>query len=128
MKSKSVKEYGANEFRAELVRIMPGYNWTVHKQSKHSPDYFEATGIQSSGFNRLSTLSVERRANDTNWKGISYTVRSAGHGAKARFEKTATDRTLARALRELQDIYTRLANHNRGLAASLEIGRKAKGI
>lgn len=46
------------EFRKELLKIMPGYSWTVHKTS--NPERLTATGIQSSGFNRLSTLQVTR--------------------------------------------------------------------
>lgn len=54
----------SKEFRAELEKIMPGYMWTVHRPSKHlrfPPYVLVATGIQSSGSNRLSTLEVTRR-------------------------------------------------------------------
>ena len=44
-------------FRAALVKIMPGYNWTIHRVPTGATTIV-ATGIQSSGFNRLSTLQV----------------------------------------------------------------------
>ena len=44
-----------SEFRAELVKIMPGYAWTVNS-SRCSETMLVATGIQTSGLNRLSTL------------------------------------------------------------------------
>ena len=50
--------YTSKDFRAELVKIMPGYDWTVHKQL--SKNTLAATGTQSNGFNRLSTLAVVR--------------------------------------------------------------------
>lgn len=102
------------EFRAELVKIMPGYSWTVHKAS--SPGLLKATGIQSSGFNRLSTLRVIRTAvNDK----PRYEVKSAGFGTRAAFLFTNIDGTLARALRGLQEHYereaARYASHARAL-------------
>lgn len=105
-------------FRKELNKIMPGYNWTVHKSK--TPDYIEATGIQSSGFNRLSTLSVARTE-----PGV-YTVKSAGYGTRSPWAHTCTDGTLARALRGLQGHYEEKATLYRGLANALQIGRRAE--
>ena len=50
----------SSDFRAELAKIMPGYEWTVHRQSKYSSasqDHWPlvASGIQSSGSNRLKS-------------------------------------------------------------------------
>lgn len=115
----------ANEFRKELVRIMPGYNWTVHKENKPISEItgissIVATGVQSSGFNRLSTLSVVWRKKD----GIvEYEARSAGHGTKSPWMHIHKDGTLARALRGLQDHYEKTANAYHGLAAALQRGR-----
>lgn len=109
------------DFRKELVKIMPGYNWTVHRTS--NPQRITATGIQSSGFNRLSTLEVTRIEGDS--RGLSYEVRSAPHGTKSPWAHTNRDRTLARALRGLQDHYEATANTYRSLAARLQEGRKA---
>lgn len=106
----------AKEFRAELTKVMPGYKWTVHKS--RNPKIIRATGIMSSGFNRLSTLEVIRD-NDGPW----YQAASAGHGTKAQFGQTFGGKTLARALRGLQDHYERTANTYRSLAARLEEGR-----
>jgi hypothetical protein len=114
----------AKEFRAELVKIMPGYSWTVHKAPKGFT-YIKATGIQSSGFNRLSTLCVIRRESDDG--AVSYEAKSAGYGLRACWLHTHTDGTLARALRGLQDHYEYTANTYRGHAAALKLGRQAVG-
>jgi len=112
------------DFRAELTKIMPGYAWTVHKNpkcfDKLDLSYLEATGTQSSGFNRLSTLYVIRRE-----KGgvVSFEAKSSGYGLRAKWLHTHTDGTLARALRGLQDHYEMVSNTYRGHAESLRIGR-----
>lgn len=109
------------EFRKELVKIMPGYSWTVHKSSNPTC-YQSATGIQSSGFNRLCTLMVIRtEKNDFVW----YEAKSAGSGTKSPWDHTTGGVTLARALRELQNLYKWTANYSASLAARMEAGRKA---
>lgn len=114
-----------NDFRKELVKIMPGYNWTVHKENWRTAEItgircLVATGVQSSGFNRLSTLSVSRREKE----GIvEYEARSAGHGTKSPWMHMHKDGTLARALRGLQDHYETTANTYHSLAAALRRGR-----
>ena len=113
----------ATDFRAELVKIMPGYSWTVHKAS--NAQRLTATGIQSSGFNRLSTVQVVWVEHDKAWGGPVYEVKSAPHGTKSPWAHTVTDRTLARAFRGLQDHYEHTANTYRSLAARLQEGRKA---
>lgn len=111
----------AKEFRESLVKVMPGYSWTVHRTLKGFT-FLEATGIQSSGFNRLSTLSVIYREKN----GVaSYEAKSAGYGTRAKWLHTHTDRTLARALRGLQDHYEGVSNTYRSHAASLAKGRKS---
>ena len=112
----------ANEFRAELVKIMPGYSWTVHKTPK-GMTYLSATGTQSSGFNRLSTLLVIRREKDDE---VSYEAKSAGYGLRAKWLHTHTDGTLARALRGLQDHYEAISNIYAVHARALKIGRTAE--
>lgn len=108
------------EFRKELLKIMPGYNWTVHKTS--NPERLTATGIQSSGFNRLSTLQVTRgERGGSRW----YSVRSAPHGTKSPWAAEIGNVTLARALRDLQTHYQRQAANYRALAERLETGRAA---
>lgn len=109
------------EFRKELVKIMPGYSWTVHKST--NPMCLSATGIKSSGFNRLSTLVVYRREDANEFK--RYEVKSAGFGTHAPWAHTTSNRTLARALRDLQNHYEMKANTYRGLASQLETGRVA---
>lgn len=109
------------EFHKELTKIMPGYNWTVHKAS--TPERLTATGIQSSGFNRLSTLQVKRVEDG---RGVSYEAKSAGHGTKSPWMHISRDGTLARALRGLQAHYEATANTHRALTAALQRGRTAQ--
>lgn len=110
----------SNDFRKELIKIMPGYSWTVHRFLTDDK-YMKATGIQSAGFNRLSTLQVIRREKDSR---IEYEVKSAGYGVKSPWVATWTDSTLARALRGLQDHYESLASLYAGCAAYLRTARK----
>lgn len=112
----------AKEFRSELMKTMPGYSWTVHKSS--SETYMKATGTQSSGFNRLSTLRVIRLELDDGT--LSYECMSAGYGLRARWLHTNEDRTLARALRGLQDHYERKAANYASHARALKSARQAK--
>ena len=120
------------EFRAELEKIMPGYAWTVHKSLKNSlppklaedlPEVLRATGTQSSGFNRLSTLEVTRREHDGM---VTYEARSSGYGTKAPWLHHSRAGTLARALRYLQEHYERTAATYRSHAVALATARKAK--
>jgi len=108
-------------FREKLTKIMPGYSWTVHKASKGAAK-LTATGIQSSGFNRLSTLEVSYSSGD---RGDWYTARSAGFGRRAPWHQEIGDVTLARALRGLQDHYRQMANSYGGLERALQNGRSA---
>lgn len=95
------------DFRKELVKIMPGYEWTVHRPFTDLAGYFSATGIQSSGFNRLSTLQVVRREP----KGsVEYEVKSSGFGKKSPWLSDATESTLLKALRSLQNHYEHMAS------------------
>ena len=110
---------GAPAFRAELEKLMPGYQWTVHKS--YSENHIEATGTKSSGFNRLCTLSVIR----TDHTGaVMYEAKSAGYGLRAPWLHTHADKTLARALRGLQDHYEAKTQTYRIHAEDLASGRK----
>lgn len=108
-----------SKLREELVKAMPGYSWTVHK-GKAKDIVVIATGIQSAGSNRLSTLQVERREVDG---VVMYTARSAGYGRRAPWLHTASDGTLARALRSLQEHYERTASQYSNHANALQFGR-----
>ena len=118
-----------SKFRDELTKIMPGFGWTVHNESKISKylrekdrnEYIRATGIQSSGFNRLSTLQVERRVKNDQ---TEYEVKSSGFGLKAPWLATVKDGTLARALRRLQEHYEHTASNYGSHANDLKIGRR----
>jgi hypothetical protein len=82
--------------------------------------YLRATGIQTSGFNRLSTLEIDRNEKDGK---VVYNVRSSGFGKKAPWLGKSEDGTLARALRGLQDHYENQASNYSGHANSLRAGR-----
>lgn len=113
----------SKEFRAELVKIMPGYRWTVHKP--YTDGRLEATGTQSSGSNRLSTLSIVRVEKE----GCEplYEVKSSGYGLRAPWLHRNKDGTLARALRGLQDFYEVTESTYRSHAKALQQGRQANG-
>lgn len=116
----------AAEFRKELLKIMPGYNWTVHKSDTES--YIDATGIKTAGFNRLSTLHVARRENIGRTVGIRYEVKSSGFGLRSPWLSTAEDGTLARALRKLQTHYEETSRNYGAHGRDLESARKIKQI
>jgi hypothetical protein len=115
----------ASAFRDELQKLMPGYSWTVHKQPKYRdiPQDtlpLKATGIQSSGSNRLSTLEVTRRPEGAR---VTYEAKSAGYGTRARWLHENKDGTLARALRGLQEHYRATAATYRSHEQALQQGR-----
>ncbi len=118
-------KFTSADFRKELTRIMLGYQWTVHKSD--NIERLVATGIRSSGFNRLSTLSVVRITDGHGYDLASYNVRSAGFGRHAPWLGTYEDRTLARALRGLQDHYLAKSNSYHSHAVALQRGRQAEG-
>lgn len=111
-----------SEFRAELINIMPGYKWVVRRSS--SKKYLLATGTQSSGSNRLSTLQVERRDNLDGSSRQRYEVMSAGYGRRAPWLHATSGATLAQALRNLQNHYERKAATYSCHATDLANGRK----
>lgn len=113
------KTFTTADFRAELVKVMPGYDWTVHRQFSAALDQMEATGTRSSGMNRLSTLHVTR----TEYSGVKYWVKSAGFGRRAPWLHTNADVTIKSALRGLQRHYETQAGLYRGHAEALQIGR-----
>jgi hypothetical protein len=109
----------ATQFRKELVKIMPGFDWTVHKTGKGFT-YISATGIQTSGFNRLSTLQVVWRERN----GVpEYEVKSSGFGKKTTWLSEATRGTLAQALRALQEHYEGMASTYGSQARTLQHAR-----
>lgn len=123
-KLKNKKEFSPEYFREKLKKIMPGYNWTVHK-SFAPEEYLYATGCISAGFNRVSTLSVEMRvmAHD---KSIWYESKIAGFGLKASFSESCGGATLAQSLRELQNFLEGMASSYSAKARYLRSGRGAE--
>ena len=113
----------STEFRKELIKIMPGYTWTVHRSNIYTKTYntMTATGIQSAGFNRLSTARIVRWEKNGE---IRYEVKSAGFGKSAPWLAEYIDRTLARALRGLQDHYEAVARSYGSHAFALKGARK----
>lgn len=124
---KKREKMSRNDFRDELIKIMPGYKWTVHRKNiyaEKNDGFLSATGIQTSGSNRLSTLEVCRRDKDNM---IEYTAKSAGFGINAPWLAKHTDSTLARGLRGLQNQYESMASKYSGHASALRAGRGIKG-
>ena len=119
-----MKTMNSNDFREQLIKIMPGYTWTVHRRCTGVATHLSATGIQSSGFNRLSTLQVVKREKDSLF--YEYEVKSAGFGGRAPWLSTYTDVTLARALRGLQNHYENRARVYSGHASALKYARLNK--
>ena len=113
----------SNDFRKELIKIMPGYKWTVHRKTYSEQKHMSATGIQTSGFNRLSTLKVVRREKD---ESVKYEVKSSGFGLNSPWLSDYTDVTLARALRGLQNYYEAMASRYSNHASCLQGARKPK--
>lgn len=116
--------FSQNEFRTELLKLMPGYSWTVNS-ARCSDAYLVATGVQTSGMNRLSTLHVERRDNYAASGLARYEVKSAGFGKRAAWLHSTAETTLARALRDLQNHYEREASKFSSHANALRAGRSA---
>ena len=116
--SEKRKPSAREALRADLTKIMPGYAWTIHKPI--NDNIIEATGTQSSGYNRLSTLYVAQiERNGSVW----YEVKSSGYGLRSPWLRSNADRTLAKALRGLQDIYESEAHKFKIHARSLENAR-----
>jgi hypothetical protein len=111
-----------DKFRKEIIKIMPGYKWTVHRPFLKDCSFFEATGVQTSGFNRTATIRVERREKIG---GVEYTVKSSGFGLKAPWLGENSDGTLARALRGLQESYEYAAANYAGQARTMRAARKS---
>lgn len=106
-------------FRNQLKKILPGYSWTVHRDSHNG--YLEATGKQTSGMNRTSTIIVHRNGNDGSF-GASY----AGFGLRAEcLAQSLREPTLAQALRELQDKLERRAQKYGAAASAMKAARTA---
>ena len=110
----------STEFRKELRKIMPGYKWTVHRVKYNNPNILHATGIQSSGFNRMSTLYIKRRFSG---RSAEYSAMSSGYGRRDAIKGMFNAPTLARALRGLQQQYEKKSLNYKGLAKDLENGR-----
>jgi len=99
-----------DDFRKQLNKLLPGYKWTVHRTN--SKLIISATGIQSSGFNRLSTLEVTGRPKNPWFEMAGY-----GYGKRSSVMGRGCGSTLAQAIRGLQDFYA----HQKGVYASLEL-------
>lgn len=121
------KTFTKTTFRDELNRLMPGYKWTVKQQ--RGTGWLDAEGTQSSGFNRTSTLRVERIeyagkvASDA--KTVRYGVYIHGFGKKAPCFANHSGETLAQALRNLQDVLEQQARDYTSFAKTIQSARKA---
>lgn len=117
-----MEKFTSDKFRKELVKIMPGYEWTVQRPKTYL-HHLKATGIQSSGFNRLSTLQVVRREKEN--EPVEYEVKSAGFGTRSNWISEYTSRTLAGALRGLQEHYEAQLSKYQSALSYLKEARKA---
>ena len=108
---------GSALFRASLTKALPGYNWTVHKPISKDAD-LHATGIQSSGSNRCSTIEVTMRTG-----GKWFEAKIAGYGTRAKWLKTGCGSTLIQAIRSLQDGLEHEAAIYRSQASTLQEAR-----
>lgn len=108
------------ELREKLTSLLPGYKWTVHKSEPG--DWQEATGIQSAGFNRLSTIGVTVKES-----GQWYEMKVAGHGTHAKWSAAGCGKTLAKAARMMQEALEWKANFYAGLASMVRAARAQKG-
>ena len=118
-------DMNTSEFRKELVKIMPGYSWTVHRPIKFATKTtcLSATGIQSSGFNRLSTLHIIRRVRREKEDRVEYEAKSSGYGLRSPWLSVYTGPTLAQALRGLQSYYESMAREYSRHAGAIEYAR-----
>lgn len=119
-----------NEFRAELTKIMPGYKWTVKKPYNKCQEWCSAIGVQSAGFNRMSTLEVIRRV-ATQRDGspmINYDAELFGYGMRGPARASAGNVTLARTLRNLQEQCEAMRNAYGACACALQKGREEKVV
>lgn len=112
------------DFRKDLLKIMPGYNWTVHNSSDPESGFFSAEGIKTAGFNRLSTVHVYRREK----AGVAeYEVKSSGFGKRAPWLSSYSAGTLAQAFRGLQNHYENVGRNYLAHGRDLESARKVAG-
>lgn len=117
------------EFRAELLKVMPGYKWTVTKpyrlygEGNTEPGWalMQATGIQSAGFNRMSTLAVERRVEDKD--AVTYEAKVAGYGMRGPWRATCERGTLAQALRGVQETCEEMRSEYAACVHAMQRGR-----
>lgn len=89
---------GSADFRKWLRKVLPGYNWTVHKSK--FPDLqtaIHATGVQTSGFNRTSTIEVVMKK-----QGQWFEAYISGYGKHSTVLGEGFGRTVAQAFRALQ--------------------------
>lgn len=96
--------------RTDLRRLLPGYRWTI---ARGQPDqqWLEATGTISRGYNRVSTMRVNVK--DVPDIGPWFEVSSSGHTGRG---GNCAGRTLARAVRGLQQHYEAMAREYAALA------------
>lgn len=116
----------ANEFRQELVQVMPGYRWTVHEATPAGIK--RATGttvvVSSNGIVLFTpTLEVERRENYAASVRPLYSVRFALR-ADAPFLSEFRAATFTEALQGLQDQYQKTADTYQAHAQALASGRR----
>jgi len=124
--NKGKKMITSTQFRKELIKIMPNYKWTVHRALTDPPKHLTATGTQSSGFNRMSTLDIIVK--DDGDDRLEYESRSSGFGKNIPWLLSCKDSTLTRSLRGLQDDLEWRGRDYLCQAGNLQKGRKQKHV
>ena len=120
MKASKPRNFTANDFRNELKWVLPGYKWTVSR-NRWNGQRLVVTGKQSSGLNRISTLVIERQ--DGGERSL-YSAKIWGYGLAAPSIAEASDCSLRRALRALQDYCNKRAAEFNSANNCIEWARK----
>lgn len=111
------KPHTQSSFRDDLKNVLPGYNWTVHKPHMVT-ETLVATGIQSSGFNRLSTIEVQ-----SNKEGNWFKAKISGFGTKSPWTCECLGKTLKQVIRNLQEYLEHQERFYGSLAESVKNAR-----
>ncbi len=121
MKDKKIREFKADDFRKELNKVLPGYKWTISKHTGNG-QHLTATGIQSSGFNRVSTIEIYRESKD----GYGfYSAKIWGYGRRSPLvAETGEFGSLKRALRLLQEYCEHRSSVFKSAANYIEFARR----
>lgn len=112
----------STDFRAELMKVMPGLDWNVHDQI--SDTCLLATGIKSRGYDRMFQMSVQKTGSGNK---VEYEVWSSGYATHTNCLHPNRDTTLESAVRGLQNHYKIKENEYRSHADAIHRARIFEG-